>query len=298
MGAQRRAEDEFQPIFAQVMAFIEQQILRACLDPYRLLCTPRQSQVIQTQPIRQMNDVKRRIACQACQIDHSCNGLGLALQWSAACMVDGRTMARSQQLRAPGGYGSIIFRMYRRQCADLAQACQDLQCISVVELVPVGQVKLEAGNAFVVDHGAHFVEDGLVDMLDHTVKAVVNHGLTEGGTVVDLQLVVQAASGRTKAHVVNDGCRTATGSGTRAAEKIIAAAGDADIDVEMCVHINAARQHITASRVDHCSTFGCQILPDGTDAPVLNQQISVKRSLGTDHRTVLDESFHLLQAQG
>jgi hypothetical protein len=66
----------------------------------------------------------------------------------------------------------------------------------------------------------------------------------------------------------------------------------------MGMHIDAARQYVAAIRVNHFSTIDCQVLPDGADAPVLNQQIGFERTFGADHRTILDEALHLFQAQG
>ncbi len=87
-------------------------------------------------------------------------------------------------------------------------------------------------------------------MLDHAVEAVIDHRFVSSVTVVDLKLVAQSATCGPKSHMVDDGCCTATRGGAGTGKKIITATGDADINIEMGMHVDTARHDVASFRVD------------------------------------------------
>ena len=132
-------------------------------------------------------------------------------------------------------------------------------------------------------------------MLDHAVKAVVDHRLIGGVIVIAGQLVMQIAPRWAKSHVIDDGGGATTGGGTGTAEKVIATAGNAHIDVEVGMDVDATRHHVAAAGIDHLGfAIGLDIGGARADHPVLDQQILTIFTLRIDQHTVFDQPFHAL----
>ena len=179
------------------------------------------------------------------------------------------------------------------EVAEALRARPGTQHVVIPQLVLVGEIELEAADPLLLHHGGHFVEDGVIHMLDHAVKAVVDHRLIGGVIVIAGQLVMQIAPRRAKSHVIDDGGGATTGGGTGTAEKIIATAGNPDIDVEVGVDVDAARHHVAAAGIDQLGlTIGLDSGGPRADHPVIDQQVLTIFTLCIDQHAVLDQPFH------
>ena len=86
------------------------------------------------------------------------------------------------------------------------------------------------------------------------MNAIVCYTLAIRIPLINPQLMMQIASFRTESHMVNDCRRTAESCRYRSRTEIIYSSYT-NINIEVCMHINTARQYNQPSRVDDLSAL-------------------------------------------
>ncbi len=127
----------------------------------------------------------------------------------------------------------------------------------------------------------------MINVLDHTVKAVIDDRFMGGITTINLQSMRSTAVWA-KSHMVNNGCCTATRSCAGTGKKIITTARDADINIEMRMDIHAARENVTASGINFfIRELRRNIVAQLANNPAFNQQILFGLSIGVNDTAAL-----------
>ena len=133
----------------------------------------------------------------------------------------------------------------------------------------------------------------MIDVLNNAVEAVVDRCFMRGVPLVDLQLMTQATARRTKSHMVDNGCCTATRSGAGTGKKIITATGESGVDIEMRMYINAAGKNIASRSVNHFARGGRRNLRvQLTNNAALNQQVLFCLSVGVNDNAIFNQYTH------
>ena len=134
----------------------------------------------------------------------------------------------------------------------------------------------------------------MIDVLNDAVKAVVNYRFVGGVTEIGFQLMAQSTARRAKSHMIDNRGRTATGRCAGAGKKIVAAAGQTGINVEMGMNIHAAGHHVAAAGVnDFTGLFNGYLFGQLADQAIFNEQVLSGPSVGVDDSAVFNQYAHI-----
>ena len=126
-------------------------------------------------------------------------------------------------------------------------------------------------------------------MLNHAVKAVIDHSLIFCKLVIVIDLMIEAAPLWPKAQVIHDCGGTPAGCRDGAGKKIVLRHSDAHIKVHVRMHIDAAGQHVLSGCVNN---FGVRkTVADFGDNAILNQYIRLNHTGFRDHTSVFNDHF-------
>src|SRR5579872_5550728 len=108
------------------------------------------------------------------------------------------------------------------------------------------------------------------------MKRVVDAGFARSLFVPGVERLAQGVAARVQCEI-DDGRGAAHGGRARSTLEIVRRERAAERHVEMCVRIDAAREHIRVARVDDLMLGVVDVQTDGRDRPSLNQNISAIR---------------------
>ena len=277
-------------VVAVVDRVVEEQVVRAGLGEDRDAGVARLHHVLEGLARRQVHEVHRRVG-QLRQLDAAMRGLALQDRRPRQCVVARRGVALRQRLADQQLDDVAVLGMQRHHAAMLADQAHGLEDGGIVDhhAARIGHEHLEAAHALVADGVLHVAQDGLVDVRQDDVEAIVDAG-------ADRRPGLRARDGVERALVlalegeVDDGGGAAEGRRARAGLVVVAGGRVAEGVVQVGVAVDAAGQHQQAGGVNHPGVRAdVEPLADHGDLAVLEQHVGVVVVHGRDDAAVADQ---------
>ena len=160
---------------------------------------------------------------------------------------------------------------------------------AVVDLENAGvrHEQLERGDAL-FDHDVHLFEDFVRDVANDHVQAVVDRGLAAGLPQPRVARRLERLAHSLHREVDDrGGAAERRGHGTRV--EVVRREGPTEGELHVGMHVDAARDHVLACRIDAFRARRLEVLPDHRDLLVLDEHVGLVGIRGGDDCSVGDE---------
>ena len=124
----------------------------------------------------EMDNVQRRVAGHGGEMDHPVDGFGFASCRPAQRMIFRFCTAVFDVFMTQVIDHAVVFTVTAITIPSSLACFQDLIETVVFDHEIIGRINFETGETFLCGNLAHFFQDGVIDMLDHAVEAVIDHG--------------------------------------------------------------------------------------------------------------------------